>query len=99
MINFDEVKIEETLWLAIKKSDLIHKINQLIEKIDYCYWNSIYSGKYNNKEIKSLGDECYKIRLNKSYRMIFKIEKENNRKILISLGVIPRRLRRLYQEC
>ena len=83
MINFDEVKIEEALWLAMKKNDLTHKINHLIEKIDYCYWNSIFSGKYNNKEIKSLGNNFYKIRLNKSYRMVFKVETENSRKILI----------------
>lgn len=79
---FQEVKIEEELWLLLKAGRFEQKIAKLVEIISNYYYNSILGGKDSTHIIKKVAGECYKIRLSQAYRLAFKITEENGKSFL-----------------
>jgi len=79
---FQEVKIEEELWLLLKAGRFEQKIAKLVEIISNYYYNSILGGKNSPDIIKKVAGKCYKIRLNQAHRLAFKITEENGKSFL-----------------
>lgn len=85
---FDQVLLEEDLWLQLTQRGLKYIITQKLRQIETFYVETLLNGKSFSRNIRSIqGNGCYKIRYDHSQRIPFRISEQEG-KTRLQLGKI-----------